>query len=596
MKTVHNRFYNTLPKIGIRPTIDGRRNGVRESLEDMTMNLAKSVANLITENLRHYNGEAVECVIADTCIGGVAEAAKAAEKFAVEGVGVSITVTPCWCYGSETMDMNPDIPKAVWGFNGTERPGAVYLAAVLAAHNQKGIPAFGIYGKDVQDLSDTSIPEDVQEKLLQFAKSGLVVATLKGKSYLSMGSVSMGIAGSTVNPEFFQDYLGMRNEYIDMSEFVRRIDEEIYDKEEYEKALNWVKEYCPEGPDNNAEEMQRSREQKNKDWETSVKMTLIARDLMVGNPKLEELGYGEEALGHNAISAGFQGQRQWTDHFPNGDFMETILNSSFDWNGIRPPYIMATENDSLNGVTMLFGHLLTNTAQVFADVRTYWSPEAVERVTGHKPEGLAANGFIHMINSGSAALDGTGQQTKDGKPAIKPFWEITEEEAQKCLAATSWRPASTGYFRGGGFSSDFLTKGNMPVTAARLNLVKGLGPVLQIAEGYTVEIPEEVHDVLDGRTDPTWPTTWFVPNITGEGAFQDVYTVMNNWGANHCVISYGHIGSDLITLASMLRIPVNMHNVKEENIFRPSAWGMFGTKDPEAADYRACQNFGPLYH
>ncbi|MFI8672830.1 L-fucose isomerase [Bacillus paranthracis] len=595
MKTVHNRFYNTLPKIGIRPTIDGRRNGVRESLEDMTMNLAKSVANLLTENLRHYNGEAVECVIADTCIGGVAEAAKAAEKFAIEGVGVSITVTPCWCYGSETMDMNPDIPKAVWGFNGTERPGAVYLAAVLAAHNQKGIPAFGIYGKDVQDLSDTSIPEDVQGKLLQFAKSGLVVATLKGKSYLSMGSVSMGIAGSTVNPEFFQDYLGMRNEYIDMTEFVRRIDEEIYDKEEYERALNWVKEYCPEGPDNNAEEMQRSREQKNKDWETSVKMTLIARDLMVGNPKLEELGYGEEALGHNAISAGFQGQRQWTDHFPNGDFMETILNSSFDWNGIRPPYIMATENDSLNGVTMLFGHLLTNTAQVFADVRTYWSPEAVERVTGHKPEGLAANGFIHMINSGSAALDGTGQQTKDGKPAIKPFWEITEEEAQKCLAATSWRPASTGYFRGGGFSIDFLTKGNMPVTAARLNLVKGLGPVLQIAEGYTVEIPEEVHDVLDGRTDPTWPTTWFVPNLTGEGAFQDVYTVMNNWGANHCVISYGHIGSDLITLASMLRIPVNMHNVKEEDIFRPSAWGMFGTKDPEAADYRACQNFGPLY-
>jgi L-fucose isomerase len=596
MKTVHNRFYNKLPKIGIRPTVDGRRNGVRESLEDMTMNLAKSVANLLTENLRHYNGEAVECVIADTCIGGVAESAKAAEKFVREGVGVSITVTPCWCYGSETMDMNPDIPKAVWGFNGTERPGAVYLAAVLAAHNQKGIPAFGIYGKDVQDLSDTSIPEDVQEKLLQFAKSGLVVATLKGKSYLSMGSVSMGIAGSSVQPEFFQDYLGMRNEYIDMSEFVRRIDEEIYDKEEYAMALNWVKEYCPEGPDNNAEEIQRSREQKNKDWETSVKMTLIARDLMVGNPKLEELGYGEEALGHNAISAGFQGQRQWTDHFPNGDFMETILNSSFDWNGIRPPYIMATENDSLNGVTMLFGHLLTNTAQVFADVRTYWSPEAVERVTGHKPEGLAANGFIHMINSGSAALDGTGQQTKDGKPVIKPFWEITEEEAQNCLAATSWRPASTGYFRGGGFSSDFLTKGNMPVTAARLNLVKGLGPVLQIAEGYTIEIPEEVHDVLDERTDPTWPTTWFVPNLTGEGAFKDVYTVMNNWGANHCVISYGHIGNDLITLASMLRIPVNMHNVKEENIFRPSAWGMFGTKDPEAADYRACQNFGPLYH
>jgi L-fucose isomerase len=595
MTTVRNRFHGQLPKIGIRPAIDGRRRGVRESLEEMTMNLAKSVANLLTENLRHYNGEAVECVIADTCIGGVAEAAQTAEKFAREGVGVSITVTPCWCYGSETMDMTPDIPKAVWGFNGTERPGAVYLAAVLAGHNQKGIPAFGIYGKDVQDLSDTSIPEDVQEKLLQFAKAGLVVAILKGKSYLSMGSVSMGIAGSTVNPDFFQDYLGMRNEYIDMSEFVRRMDEEIYDKDEYVKALNWVKENCKEGPDNNEESMQRTREQKDKDWEVSVKMALIARDLMVGNPKLAEIGYGEEALGHNAIAAGFQGQRQWTDHFPNGDFMETILNSSFDWNGIRPPYIMATENDSLNGVTMLFGHLLTNTAQVFADVRTYWSPEAVERVTGYKPEGLAKNGFIHFINSGSAALDGTGEQTRDGKPVMKPFWEITEEEVQKCLDATLWRPAATGYFRGGGFSSDFLTKGNMPVTAARINLVKGLGPVLQIAEGYTVELPEEVHDILDKRTDPTWPTTWFVPNLTGEGAFKDVYSVMNNWGANHCVMSYGHIGGDLITLASMLRIPVNMHNVPEDRIFRPSAWGMFGTNDPEGADYRACQNFGPLY-
>lgn len=595
MKTVNNRFFGKLPKVGIRPAIDGRRKGIRESLEDVTMNMAKSVAKLLTDNLRHYNGEPVECVIADTCIGGVAEAAQTAAKFAEEGVGLSITVTPCWCYGSETMDMTPEIPKAVWGFNGTERPGAVYLAAVLAAHNQKGIPAFGIYGKDVQDLDDATIPEDVQDKLLQFAKAGLVVATLKGKSYLSIGSVSMGIAGSTVNPDFFQEYLGMRNEYVDMSEFVRRMDEEIYDKEEYIRALKWVKENCPEGPDHNPEHMQRTREQKDRDWEVSVKMALIARDLMVGNPKLNQIGFGEEALGHNAIAAGFQGQRQWTDHFPNGDFMETILNSSFDWNGIRPPYIMATENDSLNAVSMLFGHLLTNSAQIFADVRTYWSPDAVERVTGYKPEGLASEGFIHLINSGSAALDGTGEQTREGKPAMKPFWDITEEEVQKCLAATSWRPAATGYFRGGGFSSDFLTKGNMPVTILRINLIKGLGPVLQIAEGYTIELPEKVHDILDNRTDPTWPTTWFVPILTGEGAFKDVYTVMNHWGANHCVMSYGHIGSDLMTLASMLRIPVNMHNVSEKKIFRPSAWAMFGTKDPEAADYRACQNFGPLY-
>ncbi|MDK2799072.1 MAG: L-fucose/D-arabinose isomerase [Clostridiales bacterium] len=589
-----NRLRGCLPKIGIRPVIDGRRKGVRESLEEQTMNMAKAAAKFLEENLRHANGMPVECVIADTCIGGVAEAAQCVEKFAREGVGVSLTVTPCWCYGTETMDADPTIPKAVWGFNGTERPGAVYLAAVLAGYSQKGLPAFGIYGKDVQDADDTSIPEDVQEKLLRFAKAGLAVATMKGKSYLSMGSVSMGIAGSIVNEEFFQNYLGMRNEYVDMSEFVRRIDEEIYDKEEFEKALKWVKENCMEGPDNNDPKDQKTREQKDKEWEFVVKMTLIARDLMIGNPKLAELGFGEEALGHNAIAAGFQGQRHWTDHFPNADFLETILNSSFDWNGIREAFIVATENDSLNGAAMLFGHLLTNTAQIFSDVRTYWSPEAVERVTGKKLEGLAANGIIHLINSGSTALDGTGEQTIDGKPAMKPYWDITPEEAGKCLDATLFRPANIGYFRGGGFSTDFLTKGGMPVTMSRINIVKGLGPVLQIAEGYTVDLPEDVHDILDKRTDPTWPTTWFAPRLTGKGAFTDVYSVMANWGANHGAISYGHIGADLITLASMLRIPVCMHNVPEEKIFRPSTWSAFGM-DKEGADYRACKNFGPLY-
>lgn len=590
-----NRLRGELPKVGIRPVIDGRRRGVRESLEVQTMNMAKSAAELISNNLFYPNGMPVECVIADTCIGGVAEAAQTAEKFRKEGVGVSLTVTPCWCYGSETMDMDPTIPKAIWGFNGTERPGAVYLAAVLAAHSQKGLPAFGIYGRNVQDATDTSIPEDVKWKILQFAKAGLAVAEMKGKSYLSMGSVSMGIAGSMVNEDFFQNYLGMRNEYIDESEFIRRIEEEIYDKEEYEKAFKWVKENCIEGVDINPKEIMLSREKKDKDWEFVVKMTLIARDLMIGNPKLDELGFGEEALGHNAILSGFQGQRQWTDHFPNGDFMEAILNSSFDWNGIRQPFIVATENDSLNGVAMLFGHLLTNTAQVFADVRTYWSPEAIKRVTGYNVTGLAENGIIHLINSGSAALDGTGQQSKDGKPAIKPYWEITPEEVGKCLDATSWRPANAGYFRGGGFSSNFLTRGEMPITMSRINIIKGLGPVLQIAEGYAVNIPPEVHEILNNRTDPTWPTTWFAPRITGKGAFKDVYSVMANWGANHGAFSYGHIGSQLITLASMLRIPVCMHNVPEDKIFRPSAWNAFGTNDLEGADYRACKNFGPLY-
>jgi len=590
-----DRFIGRLPRIGIRPVIDGRMRGVRESLENQTMNMAKACARLLEENIRHSNGMPVECVIADTTIGGVAEAARCAEKFRREGVDITITVTPCWCYGSETMDMDPYTIKAVWGFNGTERPGAVYLAAVLAAHNQKGLPAFGIYGKDVQDAGDQTIPDDVKEKLLRFARAALAVATMKGKSYLSMGTVSMGIAGSMVNPDFFEDYLGMRVEYIDMSEFIRRIEEGIYDKDEYENALKWVKENCHEGPDNNPPELRKSRERLDKEWEFCVKMAIIAKDLMTGNPRLRELGFGEEANGHNAILAGFQGQRQWTDHFPNGDFMEAILNSSFDWTGIRRPYIIATENDSLNGVSMLFGHLLTNTAQVFADVRTYWSPEAVKRVTGYTPEGLAENGFIHLINSGSAALDGTGEQTKDGRPVMKPWWEITPEEAKKCLEATRWCPANAGYFRGGGFSSNFLTRGGMPVTLIRLNLVKGLGPVLQIAEGYTIDLPKHVHDVLNQRTDPTWPTTWFAPRLTGKGAFKDVYSVMANWGANHGAFSYGHIGADLITLASMLRIPVCMHNVDSNKIFRPSAWTAFGTEDPEGADYRACKNYGPLY-
>lgn len=589
------KLYGTFPRIGVRPAIDGRRRGVRESLEEQTMNMALAASKLISDNLRYPDGSPVVCVIADTCIGGVAEAAMCAEKFAREGVGVSLTVTPCWCYGSETMDMDPLIPKAIWGFNGTERPGAVYLAAVLAAHNQKGLPAFGIYGHDVLDAGNAAIPEDVKSKLLLFAKAGLAVALMRGKSYLSMGSVSMGIAGSIVNDGFFQDYLGMRNEYVDMSEFTRRLDENIYDPEEFKKAMKWVRENCKEGPDNNEPGQQASREKKDRDWETVVKMALIGRDLMVGNPKLAELGFGEEALGHNAIASGFQGQRQWTDHFPNGDFMEAMLNSSFDWNGIRKPYIMATENDSLNGVSMLFGHLLTNTAQVFADVRSYWSPGAVYRVTGKKPTGIAADGFIHLINSGAAAIDGCGEQSVDGKPAMKPFWEITDEEKDRCLKAVSWRPANTGYFRGGGYSSDFLTKGGMPVTLMRINLIKGLGPVLQLAEGYSAELSQDMHDILDARTDPTWPTTWFVPRLTGKGPFSDVYSVMNNWGANHGAFSYGHIGAELITLASMLRIPVCMHNVEEERLFRPSAWSAFGTSDIEGADYRACSNFGPVY-
>jgi L-fucose isomerase len=585
------------PKVGIRPIIDGRRGGIRESLEETTMNLAKSVVKLYQENLHYPDGSPVECVIADTCIGGVKEAADCAVKFKRENVGLSLSVTSCWCYGSETIDMNPSIPKAIWGFNGTERPGAVYLAAALAVHTQKGLPTFGIYGKHVQDIGDTTIPDDVQEKLLRFARAGLAVAQMRGKSYLAIGSVSMGIAGSMVNPDFLQEYLGMRTEFIDSSEILRRIQLGIYDKEEFEKAMQWTKIHCMsgEGEDYNPEHLKHSREQKDKDWEFVVKMTIIIRDLMIGNPKLDEMGFGEEALGHNAIAGGFQGQRQWTDFLPDGDFSEAILNSSFDWNGIREAFTFATEDDHLNGISMLFNHLLTNTAQIFADVRTYWSPESIERVSGWKPSGILENGAIHLINSGSCTLDGTGQQLdKDCNPVMKPHWEITDEEVEKMLKATTWYPASLEYMRGGGYSSQFLTKAGMPVTMSRLNLVKGLGPVLQIAEGWTATFPEEVFDIINKRTDKTWPSTFFVPRLTEKGRFTDVYSVMNYWGANHGVISYGHIGADLITLASALSIPVNMHNVDESKIFRPSAWSAFGS-DNEGADYRACSIYGALY-
>jgi L-fucose isomerase len=590
-----NRLAGSLPKVGIRPTIDGRMGGVRESLEGIVMGLAKSVAEFITKNVRYGDGSAVECVIADRCLGGVAEAAMTAEKFEREGVGVSLTVTPCWCYGSETMDMHPTMPKAVWGFNGSDWPGAVYLAAVLAAHAQKGLPAFGIYGHDVQDSGDSRIPDDVAEKILRFVRAGLAVATMRGKSYLSMGGVSMGIAGSIVNPDFLESYLGMRSESIDLSEFTRRMDREIYDPEEYERALAWTQKNCKEGDDAGYNKAPFTKEEKSEHWRTVVKMAMIARDLMVGNPRLEELGFGEEALGHNAIASGFQGQRHWTDHKPNGDFLEAILTSSFDWNGIRRPHIVATENDYLNGISMLFGHLLTNTAQIFADVRTYWSPDAVKRVTGVTLKGDAAGGFIHLINSGAATLDATGCQKSGGRPVMKPFWEIAKEEVDACLKATTWYPAAKGYFRGGGFSSNFLTPGGMPCTMLRLNFVKGLGPVLQIAEGQTVELPTKVYEIINKRTDQTWPTHWFVPRLTGSGPFGDVYSVMNAWGANHGAIGFGHIGADLITLASMLRIPVYMHNVPEEQIFRPGVWNSFGTKDLESADFRACAAYGPMY-
>ena len=593
-----NRLVGDYPVIGIRPTIDGRRGAlkVRESLEDQTMNMAKSAAKLFEENLRYSNGEPVKVVIADTTIGRVGEAAACAEKFRKEGVDITLTVTPCWCYGAETMDMDRNTIKAVWGFNGTERPGAVYLASVLATHAQKGLPAFGIYGRDVQAADATEIPADVKEKLLRFGRAAVAVATMRGKSYLQIGSICMGIGGSIIDSSFIEEYLGMRVESVDEVEIIRRMSEGIYDEAEYQKALAWTKEKCKEGFDKNPDELQKSREEKDADWEFVVKMMVIIKDLMCGNDKLPA-GREEEMVGHNAIAAGFQGQRQWTDFYPNADFAEAMLNTSFDWNGAREPYILATENDVLNGLGMLFMKLLTNRPQIFADVRTYWSPSAVFEATGYQLEGKAAEscGFIHLINSGAACLDASGKALDEaGNPVMKPWYEVTEKDQDAILAATTWNAADVGYFRGGGYSSRFCTEAEMPVTMIRLNLVQGLGPVLQIAEGWTVHLPEQVNDILWKRTDYTWPCTWFAPRTTGKGAFATAYDVMNNWGANHGAISYGHIGADLITMCSMLRIPVSMHNVPEEDIFRPAAFNAFGM-DKEGQDYRACAAYGPMY-
>ena len=593
-----SRLIGSYPVIGIRPTIDGRRGKikVRESLEDQTMNMAKSAAKLIEENVFYSNGEHVKVIIADTTIGRVAEAAACEDKFKKAGVDITLTVTPCWCYGAETMDMNPLTIKAVWGFNGTERPGAVYLASVLATHAQKGLPAFGIYGHEVQEADDTTIPQDVQEKILRFARAAVAVATMRGKSYLQIGSVTMGIGGSIISPEFFEEYLGMRVESVDEVEIIRRMEKGIYDEKEYQKALKWVKEKCKPDFDKNPKEMQKTAAEKEKDWEFTAKMACIIKDLYNGNKNLPQ-GCEEEAVGHNAIVGGFQGQRQWTDFYPNCDFPESILNSSFDWNGAREPYILGTENDTLNATSMLFMKLLTGRAQMFADVRTYWSGEAVKRVTGYEIEGKAkeADGFIHLINSGACCVDACGEvKDEHGNAVMKKWWEVTDKDIDTMMNATTWPYADLGYFRGGGYSSRFVTRAEIPATMIRLNLIKGLGPVLQIVEGWTVKLPDEVTDKLWKRTDYTWPCTWFTPRVTGKGAFRSAYDVMNNWGANHGAISYGHIGADLITMCSMLRIPVCMHNVDEKDIYRPAAWNAFGM-DKEGQDYRACAAYGPLY-
>lgn len=595
IKTNPHSNMSEMPKVGIRPVVDGRRGGIREALEDPTMRQAKNVEKLLQESIQYPNGDSIQTVIAPTTIGGIREASETEKFFKKENVTITLTITKSWAYPMETMDQNKETIKGIWGVNCSENPGAVYLAAAEAAHNQKGLPVFSIYGKDVQDIEDTSIPLDVQQKINQYVHAALAVSLMKKTSYLSIGGVSMGIAGCIINEKFFHNYLDMHNEYVDMTEIIRRLELNIFDQEEYLGAKQWVEQFFEQGEDINEKKSQRSKKAKEGDWEISIKMALIVRDLMVGNKQLDRKGFKEESEGHNALIAGFQGQREWTDFMPNGDVMESILNSSFDWNGNREPYIVATENDNLNAVSMLFGHLLTNSAQIFADVRTYWSPEIINQIHNEKLPEQIEKGFIHLTNSGAATLDGTGKQRMNEQPAMKPHWLIDENEINASLAATTWYPA-VDFFRGGGFSSQFVTDGDMPVTMIRLNMISGQGPVLQLAEGWTVSLPEDLQSTILKRTNPTWPSTWFVPKLISESnAFKNIYEVMDKWGSNHCSISYGHVGHLLISLASMLRIPVSMHNVEQERIFRPSYWNAFGENNSTAADFNACRALGPLY-
>jgi len=586
---------NKLPVIGIRAVIDPRRK-VYNRTYGQTQDMASSVADYLSDHVKYPNSLPLKCVVYQKCVSNIVEAQECSDYFKHLNVGAVITVATGWCYPLETMLLDAGIPHAVWGFNGTERPGAVFLAALTAACNLKGLPMFKIYGKEVREKDDKRIPEDVGRKLLSFTRAALAASLMKGKSYLSLGTVSMGISGCISDELFFQQYLGMRISYVDMSEIQRRMNKGIYDPEELSKAIEWFSNNCKEGVDYNDPSLMHTKEQKAEDARDSIKLAIIVKDMMKGNQKLQDMGYEEEAAGYGAVAGGFQGQRAWTDQNANGDFMEAILNSTFDWNGRREPIVIATENDSSNAVSMLFGYLLTHTPQIFCDVRTYWSPETVKRITGEELEGRAKGGMIHLLNSGAAALEGSGCLTKDGKPVIKPYWEMTEDDIKSCLQSTRWSPAMLDQFLAGGFSSTYSTKGEMPVTITRLNMVYGIGPVLQIAEGYTYEASPNIHMNLLGRTDPTWPSTWFVPNtIPGDAAYNDVYSVMESWGANHCSMSYGHIGSELITLASMLRIPVTMHNVETNNLFRPALWKAYGTKELEAADRYACAALGPLY-
>ncbi len=582
----------TYPKIGIRPTIDGRENGVRESLEVQTMTMANTLKSHIENNYCYPDGTPVQVVVAESTIGRYKEATDCEELFEKNNVCASITVTPCWCYGMEVIDLHPTRIKAVWGFNGTERPGAVFLNAVLSAHNQLGLPAFGIYGSEVMDNDRTDIPDDVIPKIDKFIKGALAVGQLKNKSYLQIGGVSMGIAGSLVDFSLFQKYFNMNVVQVDMIEIMRRIDEGIFNPNEFETARAWVSENCTEIPDINKEHLKLTDLEIEEGLDFVTKMTLIIKDMMHGNEWLRNNGYNEEGLGNNSIAGGFQGQRQWTDYLPNGDFSETILNSSFDWNGPKSPTILSTENDALNGITMLFGHLLTNTAQVFCDVRTYWSPEAIKNLGNFTIDENLEDGMLHLINSGSAALDGTGKmRDENGNPVIKPFYDVTDEDMKNCLQATKWPVANREYFRGGGFSTNYLSEGEIPFTMTRVNLVNG-EPSIQIIEGKSIEISNDLYNAINDRTDPTWPSTFFIPN---ENTPLSTYEVMNNWGANHCVLTYGHVGDLFITLASMLRIPVSLHNIEEDRIYRPTMWTHYGTLDKTGSDFRTCEKLGPLY-
>lgn len=598
------RLVGQTPTIAITPVADGRA-GAYESNVAGTWRMAEKVSRLIESRVRLPDGTAPRVVVAPEIVYGPRSGALAQEYFQREGVSANIWVSRSWSYSDELMSAcigigSTEWQQAAYGLNQTDRPGAVWLKAFCAAMDEKKRPIFSIYNPDLEDESGDLSPY-VAGRILRFARAAVAAAEMRGKNYLSVGGVSMGIIGSDARRNSFLQTFGMGTVSVDMVAIRGRIDQGFYDHEELESAFKFMKKNFKFSFDESQGPRPRDLDELIRE---TLRMTIIVRDLMIGNPKLASSKVGkaqgfkanvERAQGANAIMAGTQGQRQWTDLYPNFDVTESILNSSFDWNGFRAPFVVATENDSKNGIGMLAANLVSGgMSQLFADIRTNWTPESVKKATGKDISRIAPQGFIDKRNSGAGALEyaldlfglvkgGAGMSVQDVAEAVRADANIQDRLIRDACAGTTYMTAALEYFPGDGLSSHFRTPGGIPMTAYRYNMI-GDELTCSVVEGATVELPRDVADCIGRITDRTWPETYWVPR--GMSSFE----YMSRIGPNHDGNSFGLIGADLLTLNAMLRVPVDMHNVPREDIFRPTFWDRCG-----GDDFRACEKLGPVY-